>query len=26
MAVTSGSAYRSYRIPGLYPGVIWKGE
>ena len=26
MTVTSGGAYRAYRIPSLYPGVIWKGE
>jgi arylsulfate sulfotransferase len=26
MTVTSGGAYRSYRIPSLYPGVIWSGE
>lgn len=26
MTVTSGGAYRSYRIPSLYPGVIWTGE
>jgi arylsulfate sulfotransferase len=26
MSVTSGGAYRSYRIPSLYPGVIWAGE
>jgi hypothetical protein len=25
MSVTSGGAYRSYRIPSLYPGVIWSG-
>ncbi len=25
MTVTSGGAYRSYRIPSLYPGVIWAG-
>jgi hypothetical protein len=23
MTVTSGGTYRSYRIPSLYPGVIW---
>jgi arylsulfate sulfotransferase len=23
MTVTSGAAYRSYRLPSLYPGVIW---
>ena len=26
LTVTSGGAYRSYRIPSLYPGVIWVGE
>jgi len=23
MQVTTGGTYRSYRIPSLYPGVIW---
>jgi hypothetical protein len=26
MTITSGGAYRSYRIPSLYPGVIWTGD